>query len=520
MIVKCDKCQTRFKIPDEKVTEKGVKVRCTKCQNTFRVSKSQDASPPPPVPAAPSGPTSKPDTDPFARFGSPELPNPLEATRPGLFPEGIAATRQPLAPSYSAQSDLPQELFDQPTRIAPVPKGLLELTPPSGPALAEESAPAPELAPTPAPAASAPPSEMAGFDPSNPFDPSDPFALPPLPSAGDAGPGAPSGLAATSVQSSPPPLPSSAPAPELSEPSAVAMAVSSIPDFPPAAATSSAHPSDPVDSLLGDLPGAEDPFAADSALQDFGVTNGGGEAEPDRGLFDMPAPPPPSPTPSPLIDDDVIPTATVPRPSLVTPSVERPAGRPEDVGMSEGRRPGAVRRTVGLVVNLVVASALVVLLLSVGTIYLNEGKLDPSALSLEPVKALFASPGVLRTLDVSNGLYDTAGGRPVFYVRGEVENRGDKPMRAKVRVQILDGTTSVTEAEIFAGRAPNPEELYGVTNEETLAALSQQLNQAAVEVKPKSRAPFLVAFYEYPPELGEYRLKVTVEQAPGETAAR
>ncbi|NNB91506.1 zinc-ribbon domain-containing protein, partial [Corallococcus exiguus] len=39
MIVQCEQCQTRFKIPDEKVTEKGVKVRCTKCQNTFRVAR-------------------------------------------------------------------------------------------------------------------------------------------------------------------------------------------------------------------------------------------------------------------------------------------------------------------------------------------------------------------------------------------------------------------------------------------------------------------------------------------------
>ncbi|NPC75606.1 paraquat-inducible protein A, partial [Corallococcus exiguus] len=45
MIVQCEQCQTRFKIPDEKVTEKGVKVRCTKCQNTFRVARE-----PAPVP--------------------------------------------------------------------------------------------------------------------------------------------------------------------------------------------------------------------------------------------------------------------------------------------------------------------------------------------------------------------------------------------------------------------------------------------------------------------------------------
>src|SRR5688572_13262130 len=39
MIVKCEKCQTRFRLPDEKVTEAGVKLRCTKCRHTFKVKK-------------------------------------------------------------------------------------------------------------------------------------------------------------------------------------------------------------------------------------------------------------------------------------------------------------------------------------------------------------------------------------------------------------------------------------------------------------------------------------------------
>lgn len=37
MIIQCDKCQSKFKIDDSKVTEKGVKVRCKKCSNIFTV---------------------------------------------------------------------------------------------------------------------------------------------------------------------------------------------------------------------------------------------------------------------------------------------------------------------------------------------------------------------------------------------------------------------------------------------------------------------------------------------------
>ena len=66
MIVKCEQCQTRFKIPDEKVTDKGVKVRCNKCGHTFRVTRdmAQPASPSQQLPSVPPA-------DPFARFGAP-----------------------------------------------------------------------------------------------------------------------------------------------------------------------------------------------------------------------------------------------------------------------------------------------------------------------------------------------------------------------------------------------------------------------------------------------------------------
>jgi len=39
MIIQCEKCQTRFRLDDSRVTDKGVKVRCTKCKHVFRVYK-------------------------------------------------------------------------------------------------------------------------------------------------------------------------------------------------------------------------------------------------------------------------------------------------------------------------------------------------------------------------------------------------------------------------------------------------------------------------------------------------
>ncbi|GAC1467400.1 MAG: DUF3426 domain-containing protein [Desulfuromonadaceae bacterium] len=39
MIIQCEKCQTRFRLDDSRVTDKGVKVRCTKCKHVFTVQK-------------------------------------------------------------------------------------------------------------------------------------------------------------------------------------------------------------------------------------------------------------------------------------------------------------------------------------------------------------------------------------------------------------------------------------------------------------------------------------------------
>ena len=111
---------------------------------------------------------------------------------------------------------------------------------------------------------------------------------------------------------------------------------------------------------------------------------------------------------------------------------------------------------------------------------------------------------------MSNGLYDTRTGKPVFYVRGAVENRGDVPVDARVKVEIVDGPLSVTSAEVRVGAAASPEELYELRTAEELAALGEQWDARAQAVKPGERQPFLVVFYEYPPQLADYRLRLTV----------
>ncbi len=57
MIIQCDSCQTKFRIDDSKVGEKGVKVRCTKCKNVFVVKHESEAQPAPQAEAPQAPPT-------------------------------------------------------------------------------------------------------------------------------------------------------------------------------------------------------------------------------------------------------------------------------------------------------------------------------------------------------------------------------------------------------------------------------------------------------------------------------
>ncbi len=60
MVIQCEKCQTKFRLDDSKVTGAGVKVRCTKCQNVFIVrppgyQEQPQETPPPPPPQEETG---------------------------------------------------------------------------------------------------------------------------------------------------------------------------------------------------------------------------------------------------------------------------------------------------------------------------------------------------------------------------------------------------------------------------------------------------------------------------------
>ncbi|NOK06558.1 MULTISPECIES: zinc-ribbon domain-containing protein [Myxococcus] len=245
-------------------------------------------------------------------------------------------------------------------------------------------------------------------------------------------------------------------------------------------------------SLLGDVPPAVDDAEA------FGVTLGrvGAPSGVQREVLDM----------------DGLPSKPV-----VT--VAKPTARPEDVGIPQSRPSSRFRKALGFTVNFVLAAALVAVLGTVGRVYLREGRLDVSALSLDSLRALFVpAPKPLVVVDVTNGLYETREGRSLFYVRGDAANHSDTATRIRVRAALYDGSQRVASADALAGRVPTPEELYGVGSPDAAVALRQRVDEAAVSVAPGAKAPFVVIFPEHPADPGGYRLELTLEPERSKTA--
>ncbi|MFY1830023.1 zinc-ribbon domain-containing protein [Myxococcus fulvus] len=201
-------------------------------------------------------------------------------------------------------------------------------------------------------------------------------------------------------------------------------------------------------------------------------------------------------------------------------SVAKPTARPEDVGIPQARPPSRARKVTALFVNLVVAAALVVGLGALGWVYLHEGRVDFSVLSPERLRSLVVpAPTPLVALDVSNGLYETQSGKPLFFVRGDAENRTGSATHLRVRGALFDGNQRVRSVEGLAGSVATPEELFAVGNTESALALRQRMDAAAVSVAPGARAPFLLVFHEYPAALDGFRLEVTVEAVPAPASA-
>lgn len=532
MIVKCEQCQTKFKIPDDKVTDKGVKVRCTKCNHTFRVTREQGQPEPPTQKVA----TPKPpldSADPFAKFGtSTQLPN-EEATRPGVFALGVEASRMP---DFGRPVPAPNPVeAPKPAGASPFDFGSLTPPSPNKPA----AAPAPfdfsNLMGPPSPSAAAPPNKPnapaapragpAPFDFSALTAPApEPEPAKPLPAPRTSAPPRPVDAPAMSFDfSSLGPPPSSA----VTQPNQVLPSqpvTATQPTFTPTNTTLPETPA--VSNLLGDLPppptreqvppplgddffGAGPTNAAGARLAS--VPDGASKEEARSTLFDMSAtgkdeaPAPIAPVPAPALESAAVPMASTPSSIINVP-------KPPDPATERGRR------VLGIVVNVLIAAVLVVGLVVVGTATVNEGKLDLQSIETS-LRALIAPASPFTADDISNGLYETRMGRPVFFVRGVVTNRSPGAARVRVKAEILDGATLVRSAEVVAGAPPTPEELYQLAEVADLKALMDRTSSKAKPIEAGGSVPFLVTFSEYPPDLKAFRVRVTASAEGQPTAA-
>lgn len=330
----------------------------------------------------------------------------------------------------------------------------------------------------------------------------DPFSEDPLELGGSPPAAAEPTLPAAPMPAAPPPAP--APAPVAARPAAPP------PPAPPPPAPAPASPapleafpeeSFPADSFPAESFPAPEPSSAPGALPDWPAP--AAAAAPPGGLpAETPAPKPPLPQPR------VLQASPAPTPQL------KPAGAP--AGAAEPS-PGRVRSVAGLAVQFSMAAVLVLVLLVLGSALLGDGQvvLEPARL-----QETFFSRKPLVARELSNGLYETRAGRPVFFVRGEVLNRGETATRVRARVALYDEDQRVKSAEALAGALPTPEELNSLQSPESAAELRRWLDSKATPVAPGERVPFIVIFQEYPQDLDSFRLEVTLEEEAKAAAER
>ena len=489
-------------------------------------------------------------TDPFSAFGA-AAPADSQETQVGAPDPAAwagAATAQEPAYAPGATDQVPAWVPPAGEAAAAEPGGQqpwdFSSSVPAEPAPAEsfdfsgsqlrESNEAPRSLPDPF--ASAPPAAPAAAEL---------FGAPGAPALQKTVPAYPNPLKAAAAPAPAPPAP---PAPAEVSFGASAPGEVSFGASPDQAAETTTNPSFDFKSLGTDAfaaPPPADPFASASA--DAGPASG---AVDRSDLFgSLPPPPPSAPQPDLGPDGLPVPTASLGKIQLVkkpasevgAPPPPAPAEAPAapveveppppvvPVAPAELAAPDADarlrrRRAVGVVVNIAVAALVLLVVGVLGTIYVNEGKVAWSSLSWSRFQEYLALGQDLVTVDISNGLYDTRGGRPIFYVRGEVLNRGDATVPVRVEAIILDeGDKVVGSGTGWAGAAPTPEDLYGLATPPDLEQLQVRLVREVKAVSRNAPAPFLVPFLEYPSDLRSVRVRVkltAVKDGPPQTATR
>ncbi|MHB1844568.1 MAG: zinc-ribbon domain-containing protein [Deltaproteobacteria bacterium] len=504
MIVQCETCQSRFKIGDDKVTERGVKVRCTKCSAVFVVRRA--AAPPAATleslaPALPRSPTLSLFADSLAADSAAASSLAAELARghapphAAPAPKPAAAVRAPPPAAASLPFDaLPEGLPANPGRAAS-PGGVAgakasledlfgQLDLGADPLFAAAGTPvAADLAGSPG-MASAAGQELFGDLPGLASPP--PQAPPaPVSSSLDAALGPDLELGPLGGGSATPapafPMPTSGIG--LDDPLAGL-------DLDPAPAHGSSPMADTGDEFLGAAGGLE--LGSDGALA--GPAPSAAMAEP------LPAAAPPQPSPAPIRASKTQ--------APVAPAAPETARAAVD----------AERSLFTIVFNSIAFGSLVVVLLLAFVVWRNGGKID----FREPGKAIFSAFGLAnpsaeaRSLPARverSGLYPTVGGGQLLFVEGRVTNPSAQAVPIEVEVELVSPSGQVVgRGHGWAGRPPSPEELFSVVGADALGRLVASLRAEAPSVPPGKREQFIVALE--PPDVDTSGLDIRAVARP------
>jgi hypothetical protein len=135
----------------------------------------------------------------------------------------------------------------------------------------------------------------------------------------------------------------------------------------------------------------------------------------------------------------------------------------------------------------------------------------------------FGSGGDLVATRVSSGVYDTASGKQVFYVRGRVENHG-RQARGPIRVvaELLHDGATESRAEALAGAEPTAEEVHSLKSAADAEKLTRTLDAAAAgkKAQPGASLPFFAVIAEPPQDLSGRTVRVRFETADSPSQAK
>jgi predicted Zn finger-like uncharacterized protein len=491
VVVQCPTCQSKFRIADEKVTDRGVRVRCTSCKNVFQVRKPGSAGAEPS-----SGPGTTID---LASLGAATVAKtspggaakPAGAARPGTGPVKpstgpVKPSTGPVKPSTGPvkPSTGPVKPSTGPVRPAAAKPSTGPVKPSTGPVKPSTGPVKPSTGPV---RAAAPRPSVTVDGAARRLDVDDLFGMAEL--TGDA------------------PLdPPVAPAPKPAEPLAGldeldleidTRARQKAPDAAaqPAASDAPLPPLDPPMPAPAAAPAAaalalDLPLGAPPAALPSGASNLELEQPKAR-----PAEAPASQAAA----------ASAPLPPKTDP-IRRPSTKPQPQAALKPKEPeiAPARAVVSSAFTGLLGAALAIIVVIA------------SALSDENASGWFGfgPPSEVVATGVVSGLYDTAGGKPVFYVRGRVQNRSGK-VRGPVRVtaELLAEGSADAKGEAIAGSEPTPEDVWSVRSAADVEKLTRSLQSARVDRKlqPGASLPFFAVIADPPADLDRHRLQVKVE---------